>query len=47
MTDVADVLNNQRQMQILIGTIQNHQVELKQKAKKIHQLEDRIDELEQ
>ena len=45
--DVAEVLRNQKQMQQLIGTIQNLQKELKQKDEKILQLEERIDDLEQ
>ena len=45
--DVAEVLRNQKQMQQLIGTIQNLQKELKQKDEKILQLEEKIDDLEQ
>ena len=43
----AEVLRNQKQMQQLIGTIQNLQKELKQKDDKIQQLEEWIDDLEQ
>ena len=40
--DVAEVLRNQKQMQQLIGTIQNLQKELKQKDEKILQLEEKL-----
>ena len=45
--DVAEVLRNQKQMQQLIGTIQNLKKELKQKDEKILQPEEKIDDLEQ
>ena len=45
--DVAEVLINQKQMQQLIGTIQNLQKELMQKDEKILQLEEKIEDLEQ
>ena len=41
------LLKNQKQMQQLIGTMQNLQKELKQKDEKIRQLEEKIDDLEQ
>ena len=47
LIDDPDVLRNQKQIQQLIGTIQNLQKELKQKEEKIQQLEEKIDYLEQ